>query len=365
MTPTHSTSSPRSFRRRLIGLSVLAFSLVAIFTTRAYVLEGPKWPNGTVNFQLSLGNANKTLQDGSANWNAAVAPALGMWNQVMGRIQLNGVMNSSAPVSQGDHVNSLAFASSFFGMSFGSNTLAITGYSYSGSTMIEADTLFNTAWTWDSYRGPLQSAVDIQRVALHEVGHAIGLNHSSAAGSIMNPSVGNQYTLSSDDIAGIQALYGAPSGSPSPTPTPTPTATPFPTPTPTPFPTPSPTPTPTATPSITPTPTPATTPRVSVTVSTGIVHLGGTAVFTISTSVAPTNDINVGYRMSGNATLGSMYLLDGTPGSVTIQAGQTSATVTLTEVSAAKRAKTASMLLNAGPGYILSKPTSASVLLSK
>ena len=362
MTPTHSSPSPRRFRRRLIASLALAFPLAAIFTTRAYVLEGPKWPNGTVNFQLSLGNANKSLSDGSANWNSAVAPALAMWNQVIGQVQLNGVMNSTAPVSQGDHVNSLGFASTFFGHSFGSSTLAITGYSYSGSTMIEADTLFNTAWTWDSYRGPLQSAMDIQRVALHELGHAIGLNHSTAAGAIMNAYVGNQYTLSPDDIAGVQALYGAPNGNPTPTPSPTPTVTPSSTPTPTPTATPPP---PTPTPSITPGPTPSTTPRLSLTVSTSTTHPGDTAVFTISTSAPPTNTISVGYRMSGTATLGSMYSLDGTPGTVTIQAGQTSATVTLTELSAAKRVKTATMLLNAGSGYILSKPTSASVLLNK
>lgn len=373
MTPTPSTPSRRTSRRLLAGSLALLFSAAAIFTSRAYVLEGPKWPNGTVNFQLSLGNANKTLSDGNTNWNAAVAPALGMWNQVIGRVQLNGVMNSSAPVSQGDHVNSLAFASTFFGHSFGSSTLAITGYSYSGGTMIEADTLFSTAWTWDSYNGPLRSAMDIQRVALHELGHAIGLNHSTASGSIMNAYVGNQYTLSSDDIAGAQALYGAPSGSPSPTPTPsaTPTITPFPTPTPTitPFPTPTPTitplPTPNPTPSVTPTPTPSATPRVTLSVSTGSIHPGDTAVFTVSTSVAPTNTITVGYRMSGTAPQGSMYSLDGTVGSVTLQAGQTSATVTLTELSAAKRPKTATMLLNAGSGYILSKPTTASVVLNK
>ncbi len=364
MMPTRSTSLSRGSRTLVASLAFL-FSVAAIFTIRAYVLEGPKWPSGTVNFQLSLGNANKSLSDGSANWNSAVAPALEMWNQVIGRVQLNGVMNSTAPVSQGDHVNSLGFASTFFGHSFGSNTLAITGYSYSGSTMLEADTLFNTAWTWDSYRGPLQSAMDIQRVALHELGHAIGLNHSTAAGAIMNAYVGNQDALSPDDIAGAQALYGAPNGNPTPTPSPTPTITPFPTPTPTPTPFPTPSPTPTATPSITPTPTPSTTPRVSLSVSTGSIHPGNTATFTLSTSVPPANTITVGYRMSGTATPGSMYSLDGTWGRVTIQAGQTSGTVTLTELSAAKKAKVATMMLNAGSGYIVSKPTTASVLLTK
>jgi len=363
MMPTRSTFQRRAPRRAIAGLLVLLFSVAAVFTTRAYVLEGPKWPNGTVDFQLSLGSGNVSLSDGSPNWNSAVAPALDMWNQVIHTMQLNGV-NSSSPVSQGDRLNSLAFASTFFGHSFGSSTLAITGYSYSGSTMIEADTLFNTAWTWDSYRGPLQSAMDIQRVALHELGHAIGLSHSTASGAIMNAYVGNQYTLSSDDIAGAQALYGAPSGTPTPTPSPTPTITPSPTPTPTPTPFPTPSATPTVTPSATPTPTPASTPRVSVRVSTGSIHVGDTAVFTISTSTPPANTISVGYRMSGTATQGSIYSLDAT-GLVTIQGGQTSATVTLTELSAAKRAKTATMMLNAGSGYTLTKPTTASVLLSK
>ena len=365
MMPARSTFRSPVFRRLLAASFAVLFSVAAVLTTRAYVLEGPKWPNGTVSFQLSLGNANHTLSDGNTNWNSAVAPALDMWNQVIGHLQLNGVMNSTAPVSQGDRVNSLGFANTFFGHSFGSSTLAITGYSYSGSTMIEADTLFNTAWTWDSYRGPLRSAMDIQRVALHELGHAIGLNHSTAAGAIMNAYVGYQYTLSADDIAGAQALYGAPNGTPTPTPSPTPTITPPPTPTPTPTPFPTPTPTPTATPSITPTATPASTPRVSVAVSTGSIHVGETAVFTVSTSAPVANAITINYRMSGTATLGSMYSLDGTPGTVTIQAGDTSGSVTLTELFAARRTKIATMMLNTGSGYILAKPTTASVSLSK
>lgn len=325
----------------------------------AYALEGPKWPDGSnPTIQLELGSANHTLSDGNTSWNSAVSPALDMWNQVMGSIQLGRVMNSTAPIVAGDHLNSMSFGSTFFGHSFGGSTLAVTSYSYSGSTMTEADIVFNTAQSWDSYRGNLRSAFDIQRVALHETGHLLGLAHSSVSTAIMNAFINNSYTLTADDISGIQALYGAPSGSPTPTPTPTSTPTATPTPTPTPNATPTPTP------SITPMPTPSKV-FVSISASPSSIRPGGAAVFTISTSTPSANTITVGYRVSSGALLGSNYSLGGTPGHVTIQAGSNSTTVTLTELSAAKRPKTVTMTLNAGSGYFVSKPSSASVSLTK
>jgi hypothetical protein len=347
--------------------------LVSAFpkAVQAYALEGPKWPNGSnPTIQLELGSANYTLSDGNTSWNSAVSPALDMWNQVMGSIQLGRVMNSTAPIVSGDHVNSMSFGSTFFGHSFGSGTLAVTYYSYSGSTMTEADIVFNAAQSWDSYRGNLRSAFDIQRVALHESGHLLGMAHSTISTAIMNAFINNSDSLQADDIAGIQALYGAPSGSPTPTPTPTPSATPTPAPSATP--TPGATPTPSPTPSATPTPTPSITPTptaskvfVSISASPSSIRPGGAAVFTVSTSTPASNTITVGYRMSSGAVLGSNYSLSGTPGHVTIQAGSNSATVTLTELSAARRPKTVTMTLNTGSGYLVSKPYSASVSLTK
>lgn len=260
--------SPYHSLRASSCLAILSALLVIGISTpaRAYVLEGKSWPSGaTVLMQLNLGSAGRTLQDGNTSWDDAVLPVAGMWNQTIQRVSVNTIVNPVVPVVAGDRINCVVFANSVYGQAFGSSTLAITYYSYSGGSMLESDTLFNRAITFDSYRGPLQFApvphgqaiADIRRVFLHEMGHTLGLGHPDTGGqhvtAVMNSIVSNQEVLSADDITGGQYLYGVGTGS-TPTPTPTATSTPKPTATPTATPTGTPTATPTATPTGTPGP---------------------------------------------------------------------------------------------------------------
>ena len=92
---------------------------------------------------------------------------------------------------------------------------------HSKSRTVESDILFNQAQQFDSYRGALRFAsngyaiADIRRVLLHELGHALGLDHPDTHGqhvaAVMNSIISNQETVSPDDRAGAQSLYGAPS----------------------------------------------------------------------------------------------------------------------------------------------------------
>lgn len=56
------------------------------------------------------------------------------------------------------------------------------------------------------------TAVDLESVAVHEIGHLLGLGHSSVEDAIMYPTISSgtrKVELASDDIQGVQDLYGS------------------------------------------------------------------------------------------------------------------------------------------------------------
>ncbi|XP_052171093.1 metalloendoproteinase 4-MMP-like [Diospyros lotus] len=67
-------------------------------------------------------------------------------------------------------------------------------------------------WAVDFGSEKSEAAVDLESVAIHEIGHLLGLAHSSVKGSIMYPSLkprNQKLEMKVDDIKGIQALYGS------------------------------------------------------------------------------------------------------------------------------------------------------------
>ncbi|MGZ4982753.1 MAG: matrixin family metalloprotease, partial [Chthoniobacterales bacterium] len=180
----------------------------------AYVLEGQSWTRDrTVVMQLSLGGT-RNLSDGSTSFNQVAQSALSIWNQYLNHLKFSYVNNSPVQPDGSDDEMSVLFSNTIFGDTFGSSTLAVTLLSSRGSVMEETDTLFNTAFNWDSYRGALRSgAEDFRRVAIHEFGHTLGLDHPDEHGqnvnAIMNSRESNTELPQTDDINGVQSLYNS------------------------------------------------------------------------------------------------------------------------------------------------------------
>lgn len=169
-----------------------------------------KWPPGTVAIQIKLGST-ANLSDGNS-FNTSAQAAAQMWNTHLGNLQITTSFAPEGPAAEGNNLNELVFASDIFGKAFDGNTVAVTTVWSRSNERTRADIVYNSARTWDSYDGPTRSAIDIQRVTLHELGHLLGLDHPDEAGqsvqAIMNSRISSLDSLASDDISGAQNIYG-------------------------------------------------------------------------------------------------------------------------------------------------------------
>jgi hypothetical protein len=203
-------------RAALAAITIAALFAVTAETVNGFALIGTRWRNGNIAMQLQLvGGAG--LADGSGSFNAAFAAAMSTWNESLSRVRFVPVSSGAGRGADNDSANQVFFDSTYYGSRFGAEELAITTRWYlndNPSRHIETDIVFNSAFNFDSYRGTLRSngVPDFRRIALHELGHSLGLSHPDAFGqsvvAIMNSRPGNIDSLMPDDIAGAQSLYG-------------------------------------------------------------------------------------------------------------------------------------------------------------
>lgn len=178
-----------------------------------------KWPQpggkgSLVTITYSYSNVLDGRLGGSlspASIRASIQEALGRWASVA-PLRFVEVADSGPPVSSNDY-DPTGKPMLRFGhrpIDGGWGTLAY-GY-YPGQTGLAGDLHLDTGENWSN--NP-RSGVDLIEVATHEIGHAIGLAHSSVRPSIMAAMYGSVFNgpgssfLYQDDISGVQFLYGA------------------------------------------------------------------------------------------------------------------------------------------------------------
>lgn len=202
--------------RRVTVLSLALGLLLTAGAGRApaYWYDGPSWAtNPVIYLQFGSISNGATLIDGSTSWNQPAEAALAAWNQYLDRVQFRVFRDETVATGLGNGINNAFWSSDIYGRSWES----YAGYALwlqRNGAIVEADVLMNNQLSWNSYRGNRRSGiVDFHRLALHEFGHVLGLNHPNDHGqsvaAVMNSSPGNTDALTADDISGAQFLYSS------------------------------------------------------------------------------------------------------------------------------------------------------------
>jgi hypothetical protein len=175
--------------------------------TLSFVPDGTLMTSGTGGNVYSNLFATLDARFSTEEWQAEVIKAAQMWAQYANVnfdiVGDNGTTSGQGSYQQGDagmgdiRVGGYAMSSAYLGVAY--LPPPVNNYSIAG------DIGFNTTKTWN-----VGSTYDLQTVAMHEVGHALGLSHTSVNGAVQYGSYnGMKWELDADDIAGIQAIYGA------------------------------------------------------------------------------------------------------------------------------------------------------------
>ncbi len=165
----------------------------------------------------------ETIGFGTTSWSALAKSTVTNWNDIgIGPLPDHEFFAiRERPVAADpcirDGINTVDFRAQPCAGFFWGDTLGITTTRFStGQVVAEIDIAFNGEPNWDAYTGPLRqqagvgTITEFTRVALHEFGHALGLDHPDQFGqrvqALMNSRVSDIDGIQSDDENGARAI---------------------------------------------------------------------------------------------------------------------------------------------------------------
>jgi peptidoglycan hydrolase-like protein with peptidoglycan-binding domain len=174
------------------------FQLTAAPGLAEFVAQGNRWNKSNVTYSFSNFTGDLTQQTIIAN----IRRAFQAWSAVcfLTFTEVSGSSDMEIRFVTGDHGDGSPFDGA-------GNVLAHGFFPPPNGGAIAGDLHFDDAETWTTNNPP--TGIDFLSVAIHEIGHTLGLNHSADANAIMFAFYsGIKQNLATDDINGIRSIYG-------------------------------------------------------------------------------------------------------------------------------------------------------------
>lgn len=205
MARLHVPGSPAS--RAGAALAALAVLALPAGRLHAFDLDPPGWRDATTAFNIQIPGQFTTFS-------GAFSEALDLWTDstVFAFTKIMGSVDPCQDPNAVEPANGVKFDSVDCSDDFGETTLAVTRTWTDATRRLQSGIVFNTAFSWDVYNGSWRSGLaDFRRVAVHELGHVIGLGHSINLPAVMEAVIRRGSTVEvpqPDDIDGVATLYG-------------------------------------------------------------------------------------------------------------------------------------------------------------